>query len=142
MVMATLAPISKSLPPLPTPKGKKRPKPFGTMIDRTPGIRIPSDSATIPAVSSAPSGTVIAAGKFKATCLQLLDAAAAGETITITKHGKVVARLVPPEAAEDQPFVPLLGMFKGRGKILGDIVSPDFEAWGMEDPRKSKKRKK
>ena len=88
------------------------------------------------------SGTVIAAGKFKATCLQLLDAAAAGETITITKHGKVVARLMPPEVAEEKPFVPLLGMFKGQVRVLGDIVSPDFEAWGMEDPRKTKKKKK
>jgi prevent-host-death family protein len=95
-----------------------------------------------PISKSAPTGTVIAAGKFKATCLQLLDAAAAGESITITKHGKAVARLVPPEGPEEKPFVPLLGMFKGKVQIVGDIVSPDFEAWGMENPRKAKPRKK
>ena len=92
--------------------------------------------------TSSTPGAVIAAGKFKATCLQLLDAAAAGESITITKHGKPVARLVPPETPEGKPFVPLLGLMKDKVRILGDIVSPNYEAWGMEDARKTKKRKK
>ena len=76
------------------------------------------------------------AGKFKATCLQLLDAAAQGETITITKRGKVVAQLVPPPPERSEDFVPLSGRMRGRGKILGDIVSPDYEAWGMKAPGK------
>jgi prevent-host-death family protein len=85
----------------------------------------------------------IAAGKFKATCLQLLDRAAEGESIAITKRGKVVARLVPPTDEEAKPFVSLWGLMKGKGEILGDIVSPDFEAWGMKDPGKpAKKRQK
>lgn len=87
------------------------------------------------------SSETIAAGKFKATCLQLLDRAAEGETITITKHGKPVARLIPPKAPQEEPFVPLAGLMKGSVKILGDIVSPDFEAWGMEDPHKAKRKK-
>lgn len=77
----------------------------------------------------------IPAGQFKATCLQLLDRSAAGETITITKRGKVVARLMPPERHET-PEKQLWGIMKGEIKILGDIVSPDFEAWGLPDPRK------
>lgn len=78
----------------------------------------------------------IPAGKFKATCLQLLDRSAQGETITITKRGKVVGRLVPPAIEEPSEFRPLWGRMRGKIHILGDIVSPDFEAWGMTDPRK------
>ena len=44
--------------------------------------------------------STIAAGEFKARCLQLLDAvAASGEPLTITKRGRPVARLVPLPAA-------------------------------------------
>ena len=86
--------------------------------------------------TSALEPTTIPAGKFKATCLQLLDAAERGESVTITKRGKVVARLVPPEPEKPKEFVPLLGCMRGKGKVLGDIVGPDFEAWGMPDPRK------
>jgi prevent-host-death family protein len=74
-------------------------------------------------------GMVIAAGKFKATCLELLDRAAQGETITITKHGKVVGRLVPPEQPVEEPFVPLLGRMEGMVQIKGDIVGPHFDWW-------------
>ncbi|MDP9149743.1 MAG: type II toxin-antitoxin system prevent-host-death family antitoxin [Myxococcota bacterium] len=43
----------------------------------------------------------IAAGKFKATCLKLMDrVAATGEAVEITKRGKPLARLVPVQAAE------------------------------------------
>ena len=100
-------------------------KPFRSVIGRTPQIRLHGDIITSP-FAAKHAGTVIAAGK----------------SITITKHGKPVARLVPPQAPEKEPFVPLLGLMKGKVKILGDIVSPDFEAWGMEDPRKTKKKKK
>ncbi len=75
--------------------------------------------------------TTIAAGKFKATCLELLDRSAQGETITITKRGKVVARLMPPEPEPEKPFRPLLGRMKGLITIHGDIVGPDFDAWKM-----------
>ncbi|MGH7298625.1 MAG: type II toxin-antitoxin system Phd/YefM family antitoxin [Polyangiaceae bacterium] len=38
----------------------------------------------------------IAAGRFKATCLQLMDRVAeTGEPVEITKRGKPLARLVP-----------------------------------------------
>lgn len=80
----------------------------------------------------------IPAGKFKATCLRLLDRSAQGESVTITKRGKVVGRLVPPEPEKQAEFRPLWGRLKGKVHIYGDIVSPDFEAWGMEDPRKKR----
>ena len=139
--MATQAPTSKATLPSLKPKGRKG-KPLHSVVARKPNLRIHGDvvASPRPAEETAKGTSVIvAAGKFKATCLQLLDAAAAGESITITKHGKAVARLVPPEVVEEKPFVPLLGRMKGKGKILGDIVSPDFEAWGLPDPRKKRK---
>jgi prevent-host-death family protein len=78
----------------------------------------------------------VAAGQFKATCLQLLDRAAEGESIAITKRGKVVARLVPPAPEEPAEFTPLWGRMKGRIEIHGDIVSPDFAAWNLPEPKK------
>ena len=69
----------------------------------------------------------IAAGQFKAQCLKLMDRVAeTRETITITKRGKAVARLVPIEPALERP---LFGYLRGKGKIAGDIVSPTGEAW-------------
>jgi prevent-host-death family protein len=41
----------------------------------------------------------VTATDAKATILRLLDDAAAGEEIEITKHGRPVARLVPPRGA-------------------------------------------
>lgn len=41
----------------------------------------------------------VTATTAKATILRLLDEAAAGEEIEITRHGRPVARLVPPVGA-------------------------------------------
>jgi prevent-host-death family protein len=41
----------------------------------------------------------VSATKFKAQCLALLDEAALGEEIVVTKHGRPVARVI----AADQP---------------------------------------
>lgn len=69
----------------------------------------------------------IAAGQFKAQCLKLMDRVAERhETITVTKRGKAVARLVPVEPA---PARPLFGYLRGRGEIAGDLVSPIGEIW-------------
>ena len=136
MVMPAHASASTKSPPPSKPKGKKA-KPFRSLVGRTPHIKLSGDIITSP-FTPEKTATTIAAGKFKATCLQLLDAAEKGESITITKRGKVVARLVPPEPEKPLAHVPLFGIAKGKIKILGDIVSPDFEAWGMPDPRKKK----
>ncbi len=50
----------------------------------------------------------VTATDAKATILRLLDAAAAGEEIEITRHGLPVARLVPASGARS-----LEGSFKG-----------------------------
>ncbi|HEY7621905.1 MAG TPA: type II toxin-antitoxin system prevent-host-death family antitoxin [Solirubrobacteraceae bacterium] len=43
----------------------------------------------------------ISATQFKAHCLALLDEAAGGEEIVVTKHGRPVARVGPAEPLED-----------------------------------------
>jgi prevent-host-death family protein len=44
----------------------------------------------------------ITASQFKARCLRLLDEVAeTGETLTVTKHGRPVARVLPPLRPDD-----------------------------------------
>lgn len=72
----------------------------------------------------------ISATKAKARLLELLDTVSIRRTpIVISKRGKPVARLVP---IEEPPQGPLFGRMKGSVTILGDIVSPDPEAWDSE----------
>ena len=71
----------------------------------------------------------IPAGTFKAQCLALMDEIQTkGYSVIITKHGKPVAKLVPVESQSDDIF----GFLKGKGKVVGDIVSPALssEEWG------------
>lgn len=51
----------------------------------------------------------VTATAAKANILRLLDEAAAGEEIEITRHGRPVARLVPPAGARS-----LKGSFHGQ----------------------------
>lgn len=72
----------------------------------------------------------VAAGKFKANCLALMDQVKAKrEPVLITKHGKPVAMLTPVEEKKD----PIFGFYKDKIKIVGDIVSPiiPLEDWDM-----------
>ena len=65
----------------------------------------------------------MAAGVFKAKCLAVMDEVQAKrEPVTITKHGKPVAKLVPVEPGEERDS--FIGAYKGKIKILGDIESP------------------
>jgi prevent-host-death family protein len=74
----------------------------------------------------------VAAGTFKAKCLKLMDrVAATGETITVTKHGRAVVRVLP--VVEDAPS--FVGRLAGTATFVGDIVSPIDEPWDAEvDP--------
>jgi prevent-host-death family protein len=64
------------------------------------------------------------AGKFKATCLAVLDRVRrTGEPLLITKRGKPVAQLIPPPHAE-APTNDTYGCMAGTAEILGDIVEP------------------
>jgi len=67
----------------------------------------------------------INASEFKAKCLAIIDEVAqTGQTVTILKRGKPVARLVPsvPQRG-DYPQETLLGSVT----ILGDVIDPVFE---------------
>ncbi|ESQ75826.1 prevent-host-death protein [Asticcacaulis sp. AC402] len=67
----------------------------------------------------------IGAGDFKAKCLKLLDQVVeTRQPLTITKHGKPVARLVPVE-----PKRALFGALKGSVYYEGDIISPIDAPW-------------
>ncbi len=69
------------------------------------------------------------AGKFKVHCLAVMDEVQSKrEAVIITKRGKPVAKLVPVEKEKDDIF----GFLKGKGRILGDIVSPLIspDEWG------------
>jgi prevent-host-death family protein len=57
----------------------------------------------------------VTATDAKARLLRLLDDAAAGEDIEITKHGRTVARLVPAHGART-----LRGSFEGVASTAGD----------------------
>lgn len=67
----------------------------------------------------------IAAGEFKAKCLQLLDdVAASREPIVITKFGKPVAQLVPIP-----PQAKIRGALEGTVLFEDDITSPLENDW-------------
>jgi prevent-host-death family protein len=64
----------------------------------------------------------------KANFLRLLDEAATGEEIEITRHGRPVARLVPPRGGHS-----LEGLFRGRAKTAVDeerLLSTE-EMWDL-----------
>jgi len=64
----------------------------------------------------------IGAAEFKAHCLEILENVDP-EGIVITKRGKPVARLVPPEPT----FAELYGKYRGQIEVLGDTFSSDRE---------------
>ncbi len=49
------------------------------------------------------------ATEFKAKCLSMIDRAARGEEVRITKRGRVVARLVPDADVGERPWLSLRG---------------------------------
>ena len=66
----------------------------------------------------------LAAAEFKARCLALLDEVhEKGHAITITKRGRVVARLVPADDAEQRPWVGI----RGAAKWIGDPIAPAID---------------
>ncbi|HEY5258707.1 MAG TPA: type II toxin-antitoxin system prevent-host-death family antitoxin [Candidatus Baltobacteraceae bacterium] len=68
----------------------------------------------------------IGATEFKARCLELMDEVERlGAEITITKHRRPVARLVPVHASTGR----FCGSLKGMVLGWGDIVSPTGEGW-------------
>ncbi len=68
----------------------------------------------------------VPAAQFKEQCLALLDRVGP-DGIIITKHGKPVAKLVPIYTDTAK----LIGSFKGKIKIKGDILSTGAK-WDAE----------
>jgi prevent-host-death family protein len=62
----------------------------------------------------------MSATQFKAQCLGILDEVGSGMEVVITKRGKPVAKLVAVN-----PKRSMGGIWKGRVKIIGDIVNFD-----------------
>ena len=72
----------------------------------------------------------VAAGEFKAKCLQLMEEVKEKNIeLIITKRGRPVAKLVPVEERKESPF----GWMKGTFRIVGDIVNSDPSEWEDED---------
>ena len=68
----------------------------------------------------------IGAGEFKTHCLKLIDRVnQTKKPITITKHGKPMAKLTP---IEDETYS-LFGCLKNTVEIKGDIVESIEEIW-------------
>ena len=77
----------------------------------------------------------IPATEFKAKCLSLIDRVRErGEPVTITKHGRVVARLVPAADEDDRPWERLRGTVQWHGDPLAPVVSED-EIEVLKPPR-------
>ena len=73
----------------------------------------------------------MAAGKFKAQCLSVIDDVHdLKEEVIITKHGKPMAKLMPIKKKPDNIF----GAMRGLGKITGDLIEPITppEDWDSE----------
>ena len=70
---------------------------------------------------------IIAAGKFKALCLKIMDQVQeTHKEVVITKRGRPVAKLVPIDRPAPQP---LFGWLEDGVVINGDIVAPTGEKW-------------
>ena len=84
---------------------------------------IPTPSSAIDALET----IEIQAGVFKNTCLSLMDEVHDhSKQYVITKHGRPVAKLVPPDVEVPSAF----GFLRGTVLKQENIVAPDFEAWG------------
>lgn len=76
----------------------------------------------------------IGAAEFKARCLQIMDQVnETGAEVTITKHGRPVAKLVPVTVAVARP--PLIGACKESLVIVGehDLVPSTAGEWDEWD---------
>jgi prevent-host-death family protein len=69
----------------------------------------------------------VAAAKFKAQCLSLLDHLDE-EGIVVTKHGKPVARVLPMATASAE----LIGSLRGKIRVNGDLMSTGVK-WSARD---------
>ena len=71
----------------------------------------------------------IGAGEFKTHCLKLIDRVnQTKQPITITKHGKPMAKLTP---IEDDTYS-LFGCLENTVEITGNIIEDTGEVWEVD----------
>lgn len=82
----------------------------------------------------------IPATEFKAKCLALIDRVRErGEPITITKRGRVVAKLVPAGDEDEKPWLRVRGTARWTGDPYAPVVDEsDIEA--LKPPRRTSRR--
>ena len=75
----------------------------------------------------------MAAGKFKAQCLAVMDEVQSKrEPVLVTKHGKPVAKVMPLDLSEEED--PLEAFrFPGKIEIVGDIMAPLYSEKEYEE---------
>jgi len=72
--------------------------------------------------------TIVPASEFKAKCLRLLDdIAAEGSSLTITKRGHPIARVVPIAKPVNRLRGSWKSIVRARGDIVHFLVSDDWE---------------
>ncbi len=68
----------------------------------------------------------VAAGEFKAKCLELLDRVARdGDALVVTKRGRPVAKVVPVEPRVRRPL-------RGSVRYQSDIVEAIGDKWTVD----------
>lgn len=73
-----------------------------------------------------PENKTIAAGKFKAECLAILDEVQeSGQSVIVTKRGKPVARVVPYLRKKAESL-------RGSVTFHGDVVGPILDRWDAD----------
>lgn len=72
------------------------------------------------------------AAEFKAKCLRVMEEVAeTGEEVVVTKRGKPVARVGPPQPAETTPNY--FGWAHGTVAVIGDVLVPmDTAGWTLD----------
>ena len=76
----------------------------------------------------------IAAGEFKAKCLQLMDEVVTGQLdLTVTKRGKPVMFITAPHKQKPARPRSFIGAGKGTLTTRGDIVSALPNEWSALD---------
>jgi prevent-host-death family protein len=92
------------------------------------------------------------AGEFKAKCLRVMEEVRKYRTpVVITKKGKPVAKLVPPDESNKSVFGCMADKIQSIGDIENTQVFPPLEEWDMYrlpwaanfgTPRKKGKRRR
>jgi len=74
----------------------------------------------------------VGAFEAKTHLAALLDAVSAGEQITITRHGRPVARLVPPASESRAPVAETIAELRrfSQGQSLGGLSITDLRDLG------------